>query len=157
MTLNITEGCYVTLRDGSICGPVRYDPDSEYCWDFGGFSWDRDGFIWRENEPSSEDIIEVLPGKPVFIDTPFEVGKTYRTRGGKGTVRGGKERTVESFMLRLNDGGVRKLDGRWLVNMDNETSCDLLPGAIEDEEEVTVTMPKADYERALELLKGAKG
>lgn len=155
MTLNITEGCYVKLRNGDMCGPVRYDCDSPYCWDFGGMSWNRGGFAWSERETSDGDIIEVLPGKPVFIDTPFEVGKAYRLRNGE-------KRTVEGFALRLSNGAPRHLDGV-LKSYGITSRADLLPGAIEDEKEVTVKMSKADEANARliaaapELLEAAQG
>lgn len=146
MTLNITEGCYVKLRNGAIMGPVKRGtwPDRPWCILY-AISWKPDGVYGLG--PNNLDIIEVLPGKPVFIDTPFEVGKTYRMRGGG-------NRTVEGFALRLCNGTTRYLNGA--AGSRSELTSDLLPGDIEDEEEVTVTMSKADYERAMELLKGAK-
>lgn len=146
MTLNITEGCYVKLRSGSICGPISRHSELAYQWTFPGMSWLSSGAYYCTSAKNDFDIIEVLPGKPVFIDTPFEVGKTYRMRGGGCHI-------VTGFALRLCNGSARYLNGK---NCAFPTGFDLLLGAIEDEEEVTVTMPKADYERAMELLKGAK-
>jgi hypothetical protein len=107
-------------------------------------SWTADG-TYSVNGGRSRDIIEVLPGKPVFIDTPFEVGKRYRS--GNGIVH-----RVEGYALRLGDNYIRFLDGRVLSADGDVTVYDLIPGAIEDEEQVTVTMSKVDYERAMELL-----
>jgi hypothetical protein len=152
MTLNIKDGDYVKLRDGSMLGPVRIKTEPSLfsiTFSASAWSWTAHGCYRDAMTPDPRDIIEVLPVRPVFIDTPFEVGKTYRQRDGD-------KRKIAGFALQICSGMTRHLDGRCRSDCGASLS-DLLPGAIEDEEQVTVTMPKADYERTMELLGRAKG
>lgn len=121
------------------CGKTRGGEIVEIVGDWGSnlYPWRGDNgcyYIsdgrWHHIE-SQNDIIELLPPRQ-YVETPFEVGKTYPTRG---TYRNA---TVIGFLLHVTDDdgyhGARSLDGQfhYVFSKPSSHDLDLLPTPIED-------------------------
>jgi len=147
--LNITEGCYGCLRNGAIVGPLVYRNESLRPWCLSGNDY---GIVWNscgkfyDDSDSTLGIVEVLPGEPVFINSPFKVGETYSTRGG------GEAEVIGYGLITRQDNGSTQslnLDGAYLSGL--KSDFDLILPPIKPDT-VTVTMTRADLERARQLL-----
>lgn len=145
MTIQLYVGARGKTRAGDIVEIVSKDDDRTYPFNGGdGECYTPSGKYWDDDEPSHLDIIELLPPRQ-YVDTPFEVGKTYPTRNGT------SKRTVVGWGLIVEDRhgfqSFRHLDGCLGRNGRNGFS-DLLPTPIEAKPKQTVTLELTDEQLA---------